>query len=91
MSLSARAIALQGLGFGVAMVAVQGFAGLVVELPVAIARQAASHGSPDSQIGLSDFLQRQKKPALGLVADASPARAATRRQQEDELLLLGIL
>lgn len=89
--MSAVSIALQGIGLGAAMVALQGFETGFSGLPTEALSRFSAAGGPGSQIGLSDFLARFKKQPLPALADASAISSLQRRQREDELLLLGIL
>lgn len=83
MSLSARAIALQGVGFGPLQMAMQGFAD--VEVVVQRIERSAGYGSagPGGQISRSEFLRRYGPPL-----SKPPEREKRRRKDEEELELL---
>ena len=90
-----RAIALQGIGFGALLLAVQGFAAVEIAQPAAPTRtKVIAGGGADSQISLSEFLRKLKKPTPPASLNAElpqPVNLVLIRQaHEDELLALGI-
>lgn len=85
------AIALQGIGFGAAMVAIQGFFSDENSVIQPVTSAFSGGGGPGSQIGLREFLASKKKRKPTRDNDTATSIIKARQRHEDDLLMMGIL
>ncbi len=89
MSMNSRAIALQGIGYGTRLVALQGLVAAAVQPPdLADPFQGLPGGGPWSQISASEWRRRQTPAVQTPALAATPGRSSKRRRREEEVLLM---